>query len=79
MEDYEMTACDLVEQLKAKHFQELDDMRRYITEKFYNEHRWKKQIIELRKQEQVYFTLKEYEKAEQVRFICKELEKEEVD
>lgn len=51
MSDYELTACDLVDQLKQKHQQELRDMHRYITEKFYNEHRWKKQIIELRKQE----------------------------
>ena len=51
MTDYESTAYDLVEQLKAKHQVELHDMQRYITEKFYNEHRWKKNIIELRKQE----------------------------
>jgi hypothetical protein len=45
-------------------------MERFITEKFYNEHRWKKQIMELRKQQQVYEKLQEYERAEQVKFIC---------
>ena len=51
MGDYEQTAYDLVEQLKSKHTQEIIDMHNYITEKFYNEHRWNKQIIDLRKQE----------------------------
>lgn len=79
MADYETTAYELVEQLKTKHNVELMDMQKYITEKFYNEHRWKKNIIELRKQEQVYFSLKDYEKAEQVKILCSHLEKEEVD
>ena len=49
MGDYERTAFDLVEQLKAKQNQEIEDMYKYQTEKFYNDHRWNKQIIELRK------------------------------
>jgi hypothetical protein len=49
MADYEKTAFDLVEQLKQKQFSEIDEMRKYNTEKFYNDHRWNKQIIELRK------------------------------
>jgi len=51
MNDYESTAYDLVEQLKQKHNQEVSEMQAYMTEKFYNEHRWPKQIIDLRKQE----------------------------
>lgn len=54
-------------------------MRSYITEKFYNEHRWNKQIIELRKQEQIYFTLRDYVNAEKVKIICANLEKKEMD
>ena len=38
-----------------------------------------KQIIELRKQEQIYFTVKDYVNAEKVKLICQSLEKKEVD
>lgn len=79
MGDYERTAFDLVEQLKAKQNQEIEDMYKYQTEKFYNDHRWNKQIIELRKQEQIYFTVKDYVNAEKVKLICQSLEKKEVD
>mmetsp|Transcript_39709 Transcript_39709/g.60854 ORF Transcript_39709/g.60854 Transcript_39709/m.60854 type:complete len:128 (+) Transcript_39709:971-1354(+) len=79
MSDYEQTAFDLVEQLKAKQDQELDEMRQFVTEKFYNDHRWNKQIIELRKQERIYFSVKDYVNAEKVKLICQTLEKKEVD
>lgn len=79
MSDYERTAFDLVEQLKQKHFQEHQDMQTYITEKFYNDHRWNKQIIELRKQEQIYFSVKDYLNAEKVKIICTDLEQREID
>jgi hypothetical protein len=49
MGDYESTAFDLVEQMKSKHEDENNDMLQYITEKFYNDHRWSKQIIDMRK------------------------------
>ena len=45
-------------------------MKRVVTEKFYNEHRWNKQIIELRKQERIYFAVKDYVNAEKVKLIC---------
>ena len=51
MGDYEATAFELVEQMKGKHEAENNEMLKYMTEKFYNEHRWSKQIIDLRKQE----------------------------
>jgi len=70
MSDYEQTAFNLVEQLKEKQNQELDDMRKYVTEKFYNDHRWNKQIIDLRKQEKIYFSIKDYVNAEKVKLIC---------
>lgn len=54
-------------------------MYKYTTEKFYNDHRWNKQIIELRKQEQIYFSVKDYVNAEKVKLICQSLEKKEVD
>lgn len=79
MADYEKTAFDLVEQLKAKQIHEIDEMRKYMTEKFYNDHRWNKQIIELRKQEKIYFSIKDYVNAEKVKLICQSLEKKEVD
>lgn len=79
MADYEETAFNLVENLKVKQMRELDDMRKHMTEKFYNDHRWNKQIIELRKQERIYFSLKDYVNAEKVKLICQSLEKKEVD
>lgn len=42
MGDYERTAFDLVEQLKAKQNQEIEEMHKYTTERFYNDHRWNK-------------------------------------
>lgn len=54
-------------------------MRNYVTQKFYNDHRWNKQIIELRKQEKIYFSIKDYVNAEKVKLICQSLEKKEVD
>ena len=54
-------------------------MHEFNTEKFYNEHRWNKSIIEMRKQEQVYFSIKDYANAERIKAICKDMEKKEVD
>ena len=54
-------------------------MRADVTEKFYNNHRWNKQIIELRKQEQIYFSIKDYVNAEKVKLICQSLEQKEVE
>ena len=54
-------------------------MEQLTTEKFYNEHRWNKQIIDLRKQEQIYFSVKDYTNAQKVKLICSQLEKREVD
>ena len=79
MNDYESTAYDLVEQLKQKHNQEVSEMQAYMTEKFYNEHRWPKQIIDLRKQEQIYFKVKDYVNAEKIKQVCSDLEQKEVD
>lgn len=70
MADYELTAYNLVENHKIKQVQELEEMKRVVTEKFYNEHRWNKQIIELRKQERIYFAVKDYVNAEKVKLIC---------
>ena len=70
MADYELTAYNLVENHKIKQVQELEEIKRVVTEKFYNEHRWNKQIIELRKQERIYFAVKDYVNAEKVKLIC---------
>ena len=79
MADYEATAFNLVENLKVRQVRELEEMRKMVTEKFYNDHRWNKQIIELRKQERIYFSIKDYVNAEKVKLICQSLEKKEVD
>ena len=54
-------------------------MRAYWTERFYNEHRWSKNIIELRKQEKIYFSIKDYVNAEKVKQLCQQLERKEVE
>ena len=42
MADYEATAFELVEQMKQKHEGETNDMLKYQTERFYNDHRLSK-------------------------------------
>ena len=42
MADYETTAFNLVENLKVRQLRELEEMRKIVTEKFYNDHRWNK-------------------------------------
>ena len=42
MADYEATAFNLVENLKVRQVRELEEMRKMVTEKFYNDHRWNK-------------------------------------
>ena len=79
MSDYEKTAYELVQQLRSKQASEVEQKRAEVTEKFYNNHRWNKQIIELRKQEQIYFSIKDYVNAEKVKLICQSLEKKEVE
>ena len=79
MADYEQTAFNLVQNLKNKQYQEIEDIKKFWTEKFYNDNRWNKQIIELRKQEKIYFSVKDYVNAEKVKLICQSLEKKEVD
>ena len=79
MADYEQTAFNLVQNLKNKQYQEIEDLKKFWTEKFYNDHRWNKQIIELRKQEKIYFSVKDYVNAEKVKLICQSLERKEVD
>ena len=54
-------------------------MRAYWTERFYNEHRWTKNVIEMRKQERIYFSVKDYVNAEKVKQLCQALERKEVD
>ena len=79
MADYEQTAFQLVQNLATKQDQEVAEMRAYWTERFYNEHRWTKNVIEMRKQERIYFSVKDYVNAEKVKQLCQALERKEVD
>jgi predicted double-glycine peptidase len=79
MADYEQTAFQLVQNLASKQEQEVAEMRAYWTERFYNEHRWTKNVVEMRKQERIYFSVKDYINAEKVKQLCQALERKEVD
>ena len=64
MEDYEATAFDLVEQLKKKQVDEIEELREAVTHNFIKGHRWPKDIIDTRKQEKIFHSVKDYDKAE---------------
>jgi hypothetical protein len=65
MADYEKTAFELINQLKAKQREEIMQ----LTEKLEREYKFtaSKDLVALRNQEQIYFALKEYDNAEEMR------------
>jgi len=67
MSDYEATAFELVEQLKMKQDQELLQMQETMTNSFIAKYKWSKDLIEMKKQEKIYFSIKDYDNAERTR------------
>ena len=63
MRDYEGTAFELIEQLKVKQEQELVLAEEKTTKDFIARQSASKNLVEMRKQERIYFTVKDYDKA----------------
>jgi hypothetical protein len=54
--------------MKQKQLNEMHQLLEKIPTKFYKELKWSKKIVELKKQEQILFSVKDYKGAEKVRF-----------
>ena len=67
MRDYEGTAFELIEQLKNKQEQELFLHQEKVTAQFMAKQSDSKSLVEMRKQEQIYFSVKDYDKAQAMR------------
>ena len=67
MADYESAAFESVERLKEKHLVEIRELQDKVRSNFQVKMRFSKDLIELRKQEKIYFSVKDYDKAEMCR------------
>lgn len=80
MADYEAAAFESVEQLKERHVAELQELSQRIVADPSNNNvktRWSSTLMELRRQEKTFFSVKDYEKAEYYRQQADALEAEE--
>lgn len=74
MQDYEAAAFKSLEKLKAKHDSEIQEIRHYMQSQYPVIYTFSKELMDLRKQEKKYFTLKDYEKANQLKNQADRLE-----
>ena len=74
MRDYEGTAFELIEQLKNKQEQELFLHQEKVTNQFMAKQSDSKSLVEMRKQEQIYFSVKDYDKAQAMRDMIQQQE-----
>ena len=79
MRDYEQTAFELIEQLKVKQEQELMLQEEKIQKDFLNKQSASKNLVEMRKQEKIYFTVKDYDKAQAMRMMIEQQERYETE
>ena len=79
MADYEAAAFESVEQLKEKHIQELGLLAQRVVEESKTRTNHSKEYLDLRRQEKVFFLVKEYEKSEAVRQRADRLEQRELE
>ena len=78
MADYEAAAFESVEQLKERHVAELQELsQRIVSDPNSVKTRWSSQLMELRRQEKIFFSVKDYEKAESYRQAADALEAQE--
>lgn len=63
MRDYETTAFELIEQLKVKQEQELALYEEKVTKAFLVKQSDSKKLIEMRQQEKIFFSVKDYDRA----------------
>ena len=74
MADYEAAAFESVEQLKERHMSELAEMSQQIAEQSQSRAHWSRELLELRRQERIFFSVKEYDRAEQIKLKADRLE-----
>jgi hypothetical protein len=58
-----MTAFELIEQLKRKQDQERQTEERVLTEQYLSKQTPGKELVEMRAQEKIYFSVKDYDRA----------------
>ena len=64
MSDYEQAAFQSVEQLKEKHMHELAVLTQKIIDESNVKQRQSRELLELRRQEKVFFSVKDYTRAD---------------
>ena len=69
MRDYEVTAFELIEQLKVKQEQERIEEENKIARNYIAKQTGSKELSEMRKQEKIYFSVKDYDKAQAMRMM----------
>lgn len=79
MRDYEATAFELIEQLKVKQEQELVLNEESVTKAFLLKQSDSKNLIEMRQQEKIFFSVRDYDKANAMRNMIKQQETYETD
>jgi hypothetical protein len=64
MADYEASAFESVERLKEKHIREIQELHERVSQQFKVKFKWSRELMDLRKQEKIYFSIRDYQKAE---------------
>mmetsp|Transcript_19982 Transcript_19982/g.14694 ORF Transcript_19982/g.14694 Transcript_19982/m.14694 type:complete len:180 (+) Transcript_19982:304-843(+) len=67
MSDYEAAAFESIERLKEKHLLEVKDLHERVRATFKVKHKLSKELMELRRQEKIFFSVKDYDSAERLR------------
>jgi hypothetical protein len=67
MQDYESAAYKSLEKLKEKHDVEIRELKEFLRSEFPVKYTLSKELMELRRQEKKFHTVKEYDKAENLK------------
>lgn len=77
MSDYEAAAFESVERLKEKHIFEIKELHDKVKSSFKITYKFSKELMDMRKQEKIFFSLKDYDKAEAIRRLADKQEQRE--
>eukprot|EP00350_Pseudokeronopsis_sp_OXSARD2_P010806 CAMPEP_0170546576 /NCGR_PEP_ID=MMETSP0211-20121228/4933_1 /TAXON_ID=311385 /ORGANISM="Pseudokeronopsis sp., Strain OXSARD2" /LENGTH=246 /DNA_ID=CAMNT_0010851111 /DNA_START=245 /DNA_END=988 /DNA_ORIENTATION=+ len=77
MADYEAAAFESIERLKEKHLLEVNDLHEKVRNNFKIKHKLSKELMDMRKQEKIFFSVKNYDQAERLRIKADFLEQKE--
>lgn len=78
MKDYEVTAFELIEQLKSKQEQERQAEEKVLTRAWLIKNGINPGVVEMKKQEKVFFAVRDYDKAQATRDAIEKQENEDV-